>query len=375
MLYFNRLLVSGFLALVILVVELVLYRFTHCLTLLCVANQSLYSFITIVVAAVSITLRNNNAPALRAKGTFGWGRVGVVGTLISFVVLISQYFGTTVEALQTISHLDHLDAIHEPVGICVLAFMHLLVWCVVFYQLGGYTYNQKTLLAQSKKSVKNSLGHPFNFKDICRDLAGVTLQFFTAMVIYMCRAFNVDTENLYIKYLDPLTAIAGVTIVVVLSLPIIRMAGIVVLQGCPEEFDASLIIEELRERFKSVVASIHEIHFWSLVPDHVVGTLHVKFKNQEDYLRSNSAIKDFLSSKGVSCLTLQPEFEMQGACSIGGTAEFDSAVNSETSSSCSVSCRDDVCQTKKCCIRPIAAAATTVATAPTTTSVKNSHAV
>ena len=82
-------------------------------------------------------LRHNNAPALSTKGTFGWGRVGVVGTLVSFVVLISQYFGTTVEALQTISHLDHLDSFHEPVGICVLAFFHFLVWCVVFNQLGG----------------------------------------------------------------------------------------------------------------------------------------------------------------------------------------------------------------------------------------------
>ena len=84
-------------------------------------------------------LRHNNAPSLQAKGTFGWGRVGVVGTLISFVVLISQYFGTTVEALQTITHLGHghLDALHDPVQVCFLAFMHFCVWCVVFKQLGG----------------------------------------------------------------------------------------------------------------------------------------------------------------------------------------------------------------------------------------------
>ena len=56
MLYFNKLLVCGFLTLIVLVFELTLYHFSHCLTLLCVANQSLYSFITIVVSAVSITV-------------------------------------------------------------------------------------------------------------------------------------------------------------------------------------------------------------------------------------------------------------------------------------------------------------------------------
>ena len=54
--YFNKLLVSGFLTLIVLVIELVLYHFSHCLALLCVANQSLYSFITIIVAGVDITV-------------------------------------------------------------------------------------------------------------------------------------------------------------------------------------------------------------------------------------------------------------------------------------------------------------------------------
>ena len=53
-----------------------------------------------------------------------------------------QYFGTTVEALQTMSHLDHLDAIHYTIGVCILAFAHFLVWCQVYKLVGGITVNQ-----------------------------------------------------------------------------------------------------------------------------------------------------------------------------------------------------------------------------------------
>merc|ERR1712242_283292 len=90
MLMFNRLLICGLLTLVLLVFELILWNFSHCLTLLCVANQSLHNFISIVFSAVYITLKHNDAPSLRARGTFGWDRVGVLGVLISFVVLVSK---------------------------------------------------------------------------------------------------------------------------------------------------------------------------------------------------------------------------------------------------------------------------------------------
>ena len=55
--------------------------------------------------------------------------------------------------------------------------------------------------------------------------------------------------------------------------------------------------------------AVHEVHLWSMVPDEIVATLHVKFLRTEDYFRTEGAIKSFLASKGVTCLTLQPEFD------------------------------------------------------------------
>ena len=70
-----------------------------------------------------------------------------------------------------------------------------------------------------------------------------------------------------------------------LSVPMIKRAGMIVLQGLPEEQDfevtAVAIAREIKSRFKSVVSGVHEVHLWSLVPDQVVGTLHVKFRDKK----------------------------------------------------------------------------------------------
>ena len=64
----------------------------------------------------------------------------------SIVFLCALCFGTTVEAFQTITHSDHLDVMHEPVYILIIAGIDLLVWCVVFKWIGGYTFHQRTAL-------------------------------------------------------------------------------------------------------------------------------------------------------------------------------------------------------------------------------------
>ena len=64
--------------------------------------------------------------------------------MISLIFLCALCFGTTVESLQTITHSDHLDVMHEPVYICILAGIDFLVWCLVFRCIGGYTFHQRT---------------------------------------------------------------------------------------------------------------------------------------------------------------------------------------------------------------------------------------
>ena len=55
---FSRLVLCATLTLILLVIELVLTHFTHCISLLAVANQSMYNLLTLVISASTIIVSN-----------------------------------------------------------------------------------------------------------------------------------------------------------------------------------------------------------------------------------------------------------------------------------------------------------------------------
>ncbi len=83
------------------------------------------------------------------KTTFGWARVGVVGSLTSLAFLGSLSFATSIECLQTLAHSGHLDTMHQPFWVGVLAGCHVAVWLVVFCLAGGYTFQQCVVIGTS----------------------------------------------------------------------------------------------------------------------------------------------------------------------------------------------------------------------------------
>ena len=67
MYFFIKLQFVCFITLLLLIAELVLDHFTHSLTLLVVAWQTLYNFISIFISSVSIALSYNNSRELGLK--------------------------------------------------------------------------------------------------------------------------------------------------------------------------------------------------------------------------------------------------------------------------------------------------------------------
>ena len=67
MYFFIKLLCVCFLTLLLLVAELVVEHFTHCLTLLVVAWQTMYRFISLFISCVSLALSHNNSKSLEQK--------------------------------------------------------------------------------------------------------------------------------------------------------------------------------------------------------------------------------------------------------------------------------------------------------------------
>ena len=67
MYFFIKLQFVCFITLLLLIAELVLDHFTHSLTLLVVAWQTLYNFLSLFISSVSLALTHNNSRELEQK--------------------------------------------------------------------------------------------------------------------------------------------------------------------------------------------------------------------------------------------------------------------------------------------------------------------
>ena len=285
--------------------------------------------------------------------------------MVSIIFLCALCFGTTVEALQTITHSDHLDVMHQPVYICILAGIDFLVWCLVFRCIGGYTFHQRTSVEAQwlkrnphlpcpnarradmddtidttcadlkvnniemttinsskeklpKCSEKCSKGATSNdsksfFDDprhewlnLSRDLTPCFILIITCLIVYLMDQKQYPNAS---KYVDPAMALLTIGFLIVSSIPMAKKASLILLQSLPEEMEnVEILSNDLKNAFSESIATLHEIHVWCLVPNKIYATLHIVFKDEYSYMSTRSAINAFLLKYGINHATIQPEF-------------------------------------------------------------------
>ena len=67
------------------------------------------------------------------------------------------------------------------------------------------------------------------------------------------------------------------------------------------------LLEELKSSFPELY-DIHDFHVWQLTPARIIASAHIVLEQTHGYLAIQHNIVDFLQSKGISHITLQPEF-------------------------------------------------------------------
>lgn len=80
------------------------------------------------------------------KNTFGWTRIDVLTMLVVCIFLASFCFSAVMEALQTLSHIHHQDAMHFPIPVLILGSMGIILNGFCYLLIGGYTYHQGSFL-------------------------------------------------------------------------------------------------------------------------------------------------------------------------------------------------------------------------------------
>lgn len=107
---------------------------------------------------ISETKANQHENSLR--NTFGWTRIDILTRLIVGIFLAAFCFSLLIEAIQTLIHIDHNDAMHFPKAVFVLGIGGLILNGFCYLLIGGYTYHQGNFLhiTSSGDVVSNRVG-------------------------------------------------------------------------------------------------------------------------------------------------------------------------------------------------------------------------
>jgi len=320
------------------IAELVLAQVTHSITLLTLVHQNIYNVLTLVVSCVTRVKGEDR----NLKNTFGWRRMEVVGSIASLVFLFSLCFATMIEALQTVFHTSHLDTMHHPEWIMLLVGVHVVVWFVSFFVIGGYSYQQSRAVRQGKPNKQHarqeetdsaccSFMKKTRVKDVTRDLCGCVFTFLTSSLVY----YEVVTED-FTVYLDPVISMIYIVFFIWTCVPLVKESCLILLQTIPGNVEVSLLKKFLLQKFPGILA-LHEFHTWTFTPGTLVLTGHIMYKDEVVYTEIHGQVEAFFNSQGFSQVTIQPEFPISH-----NPSQEDLAM-------CTLKCKSEACEERTCC--------------------------
>lgn len=254
----------------------------------------------------SIPTSNSKSKENKLKNTFGWARTDVIAMLTCCIFQASLSFSVLIEAIQTIFHIGHTDAIHQPLAVLCLGAAGLVLNGICYLLIGGYTFHQGSFLYITKsgdvvlnrivvgdlmvregsrrlsRTRKIPSSSPAiekerqGFMEMCRDVIGSIFVIICALLVYF-------TEPNIAKYIDPVLSICSSGVLMFLSYPYMKESCLILLQTIPASIDIDSLKIDLIKHFPDIV-NVHDFHVWQLTAAKVISTVHVIFKNKKVYI-------------------------------------------------------------------------------------------
>jgi len=108
------------------------------------------------------------------------------------------------------------------------------------------------------------------------------------------------------EYIDPSISIFICLIILKSTVPLVRYAARILLQGVPHGVDLS----SLRRDILAVpgVLRLHELHAWLLVDSTSIASVHLEMSRSEDFMLLAKRVRRVLHKHGIHSSTIQPEF-------------------------------------------------------------------
>ncbi|TFK30513.1 cation efflux protein [Coprinopsis marcescibilis] len=123
----------------------------------------------------------------------------------------------------------------------------------------------------------------------------------TGLVIWL-------TEWWWKYYFDPIISLVITVIIFSGSLPLVRSASFILLQGVPP----TVSLDEVKDAILDVegVISLHELHVWQLSENKLVASVHVLASRTHDFMPIAAKIRKALHHLGIHSSTIQPEYRL-----------------------------------------------------------------
>lgn len=304
------------------------------------------------------------------KNTFGWTRIDVLTMLVVCIFLSSFCFSAVVEALQTLSHIHHQDAMHFPIPVLILGSMGIILNGFCYLLIGGYTYHQGSFLyitpggavildrivtgdgirkgerrlSGSRRQMANATARSpkrQSVRELMRDICSTIFVIVCSMIVHYT---NEDEDTS--KFVDPLCSIMSCVVLMTLSYPYMKESSMILLQTIPDTIDIDIFQQSLLKTFPDVV-SVHDLHIWRLSGQQYVATAHIIFEDPKVYSVINDMVINFFHDQGISKVTIQPEFKTK----LPVLPLLAAPPAATDASSCLMQCRQEACLQKHCCER------------------------
>lgn len=299
------------------------------------------------ISSVSDSKQSNSGR--KKNNTFGWARINILAMVISCIFLASFCFSSLVECIQTLFHMGHLDAIHQPLLVMALGICGIILNIFCYITVGGFTSTQgffihvnkqgKVVLNNNSKNIQedgnvqltdSTRTSPMEiprqkFKEMCRDIISSIFVLIASITVYL-------TDANTAKFVDPIVAIISAIVLFVMSYPYLSKSCMVLLQIIPRHLKIDIIRKELIDVFPGIV-NVHEFHIWQLVGDKIITTIHIIFLDEMAYRNTMPQMPKFFDKMGLTNVTIQPEFYHKN---IGDD-------------NCLMQCPDEECSKLQCC--------------------------
>ncbi|MFM9912503.1 MAG: cation diffusion facilitator family transporter [Methylophilaceae bacterium] len=211
------------------------------------------------------------------KYTYGFARVEVLVALINGGVMLLIVAGIVFEAVQ---RLQDPHPVHGG-QVIVVAFLGLLVNLIVAYCLHGAEKN-----INSRAAMLHVMG----------DLLGSVAAIVAGAVIYYTGWLPID----------PILSVFICLLLLASTFNLLREAIHVLMEGTPHNIDTDEVEKAMSEM--DGVASVHDIHVWTLASGVVALTAHVELQDLHGWMTVLPDMREMLDERfGINHVTLQPE--------------------------------------------------------------------